>query len=244
MAEESALVVGAGTGLGLGLLERFHAAGFRVAAAARNRARLEEMRELDGLDNFACFGCDASVESEVEALFADVIAVHGVPDVVVFNVGNLIFGEVTELSTEDFEHSWRVGCLAGFFVGRAAARAMLERGTGTIIFTGATASLRGAARFSSLAVPKVGLRALAQSMAKELGPKGIHVAHVIIDGGITSKRPRELPEALKNFDFTPSKIPDSVMQPADIAETYFQLHRQPRSTWTHELDLRPWCEKF
>ena len=244
MSEESALVVGAGTGLGLGLLERFHAAGFKVAAAVRKLDKLEEMKVLDGLDDLACFACDASVEADVEALFKGVIAAHGVPDVVVFNVGNLIFGEVTELSTEDFEHSWRVGCLAGFFVGRTAARAMLERGSGTIIFTGATASLRGAARFASLAVPKVGLRALAQSMARELGQKGIHVAHVIIDGGITSKRPREIPEALRDFDFKPSKIPDAVMQPADIAETYFQLHRQPRSTWTHELDLRPWVEKF
>ena len=244
MQQESALVVGAGTGLGLGLLERFNSAGFKVAAAARKLDRLKEMKELDGLDDMACFACDASVESDVETLFEGVTAAHGVPNAVIFNVGNLIFGEVTELSTADFEHSWRVGCLAGFFVGRAAARAMLERGTGTIIFTGATASLRGAAKFSSLAVPKVGLRALAQSMAKELGPKGIHVAHVIIDGGITSKRPRELPEALKNFDFKPSKIPDSTMKPADIAETYFQLHQQPRSTWTHELDLRPWVENF
>ena len=242
--KKTALVVGAGTGLGLGLLERFHGAGFKVAAAARNVDRLQEMQALDALDDMACFACDASVESDVEALFEGVTAEHGVPDLVVFNVGNLVFGEVTELATEDFITSWEVGCLAGFFVGRAAARAMLERGTGTIIFTGATASLRGAAKFSSLAVPKVGLRALAQSMAKELGPKGIHVAHVIIDGGIKSKRPRELPEALKNFDFTPSKVPDSAMQPADIAETYFHLHRQPRNSWTHELDLRPWVEKF
>ena len=202
------------------------------------------MRELDGLSDLACFACDASDESQVDELFKGVIETHGVPDLVVFNVGNLIVGEVTELSTEDFVNSWNVGCLAGFFVGRAAARAMLERGTGTIIFTGATASLRGAANFASLAVPKVGLRALAQSMAKELGKQGIHVAHVIIDGGITSKRPRELPEALKNFDFKPSQIPDSAMAPADIADTYFHLHRQPRSTWTHEIDLRPWCEKF
>jgi len=244
MAQESALIIGVGPGLGLGLLERFHAAGFKVAAAARKLEKLEEMKTLDGLDDMACFACDASVEAEVEALFEGVIAAHGVPDVVVFNVGNLIFGEVAELSTDDFERSWRVGCLAGFFVGRAAARAMLERGTGTIIFTGATASLRGGARFACLAVPKTGLRALAQSMARELGHKGIHVAHVIIDGGITSKRPREIPEALRNFDFKPSKTPDSVMQPADIAETYFHLHRQPRSTWTHELDLRPWAEKF
>ncbi len=172
------------------------------------------------------------------------IALHGVPDVVVYNVGNLIIGPVAETSAEDFEHSWRVGCLGGFFVGRAAARAMLDRGSGTIIFTGATASLRGGANFACLAVPKMGLRALAQSMARELGPQGIHVAHVIIDGGIASKRPRELPEAVKNLDFESSQVPDSTMRPADIAESYLFLHRQPRDTWTHELDLRPWVEKF
>lgn len=244
MAEESALVVGVGTGLGLGLLERFHSEGFKVSAAARNVQKLEQMRELDGLDKLACFACDASNEAHVELLMQNVIATNGVPDVVVFNVGNLIVGPVTELSTVDFVESWNVGCLAGFFVGRAAARAMLERGTGTIIFTGATASLRGGANFASLAVPKVGLRALAQSMAKELGKQGIHVVHVIIDGGILSKRPRELPEALKKFDFKPSEVPDSAMQPQDIASTYLHLHRQPRGTWTHEIDLRPWVEKF
>lgn len=244
MARESALIVGAGTGLGLGLLETFHAAGFAVAAAARNVERLEEMRELDGLESLACFACDASVEDDVAELFAGIIAVHGVPDVVVYNVGNLVIGPVVETSSEDFVRSWNVGCLGGFFVGRAAARAMLDRGTGTIIFTGATASLRGGANFACLAVPKNGLRALAQSMARELGKRGIHVAHVIIDGGITSRRPRELPEALKNFDFKPSEVPDSTMQPADIADAYLFLHRQPRATWTHELDLRPWVEKF
>lgn len=244
MAQESALVVGAGNGLGLGLLEVFHEAGFKVAAAARTLEKFDEMRELDGLDSLLSVACDASVESDVDRLFDTVIEAHGIPDVVVFNVGNLIFGHVVDLSTEDFETSWRVGCLAGFFVGRAAAKAMLERGSGTIIFTGATASLRGAARFSCLAVPKVGLRALAQSMAKELGPQGIHVAHVIVDGGITSKRPRPIPEALKDYDFKPSKTPDSVMQPNDMAENYLHLHRQPRNTWTHEIDLRPWVEKF
>lgn len=241
MASESALIVGVGAGLGWGLVERFVAEGFDVAAAARKKERLEEFKELDGLNDVLCRSCDVSVEDEVEKLFADVVSEQGVPDVVVFNAGNLVIGEVTELSAEDFEYSWRVGCLGGFLVGRAAARAMLERGSGTIIFTGATAALRGGARFASLAVPKVGLRALSQSMARELGPKGIHVAHVIIDGGITSKRPRN---PGKPSRFPTSDVPDSVMQPADIAEIYYQLHRQPRSTWAQEMDLRPWVEKF
>ena len=244
MAQESALVVGAGNGLGLGLLETFYGAGFKVAAAARTLEKFDDMKELDGLDDLLSISCDASIESDVEALFKQVIEAHGVPDVVIFNVGNLVLGPVAEMSTEDFEVSWRVGCLAVFFVGRGAAQAMLERGTGTIIFTGATASLRGGARFACLAVPKGGLRALAQSMAKELGPQGIHVSHVIVDGGITSRRPRPIPEALKGYDFKPSEIPDSVMQPNDMAENYLHLHRQPRNTWTHEIDLRPWVEKF
>lgn len=241
MASESALIVGVGAGLGWGLVERFAAEGFGVAAAARQKERLNEFKELDGLDDVACFSCDVTVEDQVEKLFTEVIATHGTPDVVVFNAGNLVIGEVTELSAEDFDYSWRVGCFGGFLIGRAAARAMLKRGSGTIIFTGATAALRGGAKFSSLAVPKVGLRALSQSMARELGPKGIHVAHVIIDGGITSKRPRN---PGKPSRFTPSDVPDSVMQPADIAEIYYQLHRQPRSTWAQEMDLRPWVEKF
>ena len=241
MASESALIVGVGAGLGWGLVEKFSAEGFKVAAAARQKARLEEFKELDGLGDVSCHACDVTDEKEVEKLFDDVIAAHGTPDVVVFNAGNLVIGEVTNLSADDFHYSWRVGCFGGFLVGRAAARAMLERGSGTIIFTGATASIRGSARCASLAVPKVGLRALSQSMARELGQKGIHVAHVIIDGGITSKRPRN-PD--KPAQFPKSDIPDSVMQPDDIAEVYYRLHRQPRSTWTQEMDLRPWCEKF
>jgi NAD(P)-dependent dehydrogenase (short-subunit alcohol dehydrogenase family) len=144
-------------------------------------------------------------------------------------------GGILDITPESFERCWRIGCMGGFLVGQAAARLMASIGAGTIIFTGATASLRGSAGFANLAVPKFGLRALAQSMARELGSKGVHVAHVIIDGQIESERSRHLAD---------ERGPDSLLPPSAIAESYYQLHRQPRGAWTHELDLRPWVEKF
>jgi NAD(P)-dependent dehydrogenase (short-subunit alcohol dehydrogenase family) len=153
----------------------------------------------------------------------------------VYNAGAFERASVLDTSPEDFERCWRIGCFGGFLVGRAAARAMLTRGSGTIVLTGATASLRGGAGFVNLASPKFGLRALAQSMARELGPKGIHVAHAIIDGQIRTARYEHL---------LAERGPDSLLEPAAIAQTYLALHRQPRTAWTHELDLRPWSEKF
>lgn len=146
-----------------------------------------------------------------------------------FNVGTWDRAGILEISDELFMQAWRTGCFGGFLVGRAAAEAMLPRGRGAIIFTGATGSIRGGTGFAAFAVPKFGLRALAQSMARELGPKGIHVAHVIIDGmiGQEGEPPRE-----------------DVLKPAEIAEAYYQLYRQKRSAWTHEIDLRPAVEKF
>ncbi|MFQ5958735.1 MAG: SDR family NAD(P)-dependent oxidoreductase, partial [Alphaproteobacteria bacterium] len=138
-------------------------------------------------------------------------------------------------SAEDFEHCWRTGCLGGFLVGREAAKAMARRGSGTIIFTGATASLRGGAGFFNLAVGKFGLRALAQSMARELGENGVHVAHVIIDGQIAGPY---------YADLAKERGPDALLAPDAIAEAYYALHRQHRSAWTQELDLRPWVEKY
>ena len=140
------------------------------------------------------------------------------------------------LTAKDFEDGWRAGCFGGFLVGRAAARLMAPAGRGTILFTGATASLRGSANFAGFAVGKFGLRALAQSMARELGPKGIHVAHVIVDGMIEAEH-RAGRKRSEN-------APDALLDPNAIAEAYWQLHRQPRNAWTHELDLRPWLEKF
>ena len=178
--------------------------------------------------------CDATEHADVERVF-DAAAALGPPEVAVFNAGAFVRASILETEPAEFERCWRVGCLAGFLVGRAAARRMVERGAGTILLTGATASLRGGAGFVNLASPKFGLRAVAQSMARELGPKGIHVAHVVIDGQIRSERYAHL---------LGERGPDSLLDPDAIAEAYLTLHRQHRSAWTHELDLRPWSEKF
>ena len=218
-----AIVVGVGPGLGAALVRRFAKEGMGVALAARQGDRLASLaRETGG----KAYGCDATVETAVGDLFAAVERDLGRPELVVFNAGGYVRKPIAELSVGDVENTWRSNCLGGFLVGRAAARAMLPAGSGTIIFTGATAAMRGGASFAAFAMGKFGLRALAQSMARELGPKGIHVAHTIIDGQIG-----ESPEAAK-------------LAPAAIADAYWHLHRQAKSAWTQELDLRPWAEKF
>ena len=233
MATEIAVVVGVGPGLGWALTERFAQAGMQVVAAARNPAKLNAAMKTGA--NVRLKACDAAQAMSVANLFAGVEKELGRPSVVVFNAGTFMRGAILDLTPESFEQCWRVGCFGGFLVGQAAARLMVAAGAGTIIFTGATASLRGSAGFANLAVPKFGLRALAQSMARELGPKGVHVAHVIIDGQIESERNRDLAEERARAAFLP---------PSAIAESYYQLHLQQRGAWTHELDLRPWAEKF
>jgi len=232
-----ALVVGVGGGLGAALGHRFAAAGMAVALAARGDAvagpLAAEIAKAGG--RASAHACDATDEAGVKALFAAVAGTHGAPDLVVYNAGAFVPRSILDAEAAEFERCWRVGCLGGFLVGRAAARAMAARGSGTIVFTGATASLRGGAGFFNLAVGKFGLRALAQSMARELGPKGVHVAHVIIDGQIDG--PRHAGEAAE-------RGPDALLSPEAIAETYHMLHRQSRSAWTQELDLRPWVERF
>ena len=223
-----AVVVGAGPGLGIALVRRFARAGMKVAAVSRGGGHVasipaSEQKQVCG------YTCDATQGVQVTATFAKIESELGIPDLVVFNVGTWDRGSVLDLSEELFIRAWRIGCLAGFLVGQAAARTMLPRGTGTIIFTGATASLRGASGFAAFAVPKFGLRALAQSMARELGPKGLHVAHVIVDGMIAGEAGGGSAPALV---------------PAAIAEAYFDLHRQDRSAWSHEIDLRPMGETF
>ena len=232
-ASDVAIVVGAGAGLGAALCRRFVKAGLLVAAAARDKDRLTALAKEVGARPYPG---DTTDEKSVHDLFAAVQRDFGGPAIVVYNAGAFLPKAVVDTELAEFERCWRIGCLGGFLVGRAAARAMLPKGRGTILFTGATASLRGGANFANLAVGKFGLRALAQSMARELGPKGIHVAHVIIDGMIAAEH---RPGRGKS-----ERGPDALLDDNAIAEAYWQLHQQPRSAWTQEMDLRPWVEKF
>ncbi|OGA42114.1 MAG: short-chain dehydrogenase [Betaproteobacteria bacterium RIFCSPLOWO2_12_FULL_62_13] len=236
---ETALIVGAGAGLGAALARRFAGAGMNVAVARRNADALKPLLAKLG-PSARAYACDASDERAVVELFAAVGRDLGAPRLVAFNAGAFVRKGILDTSAEEFERCWRVGCFGGFLVGREAVRAMLASGgsgrhRGTVIFTGATASMRGGAMFHNLAVGKFGLRALAQSMAREFQPQGIHVAHVIIDGQIASARAgRSVAE----------RGVDAVLDPNAIAESYYQLHLQPPSAWTLELDLRPYVEKF
>jgi len=232
MTEPVAVVVGVGPGLGSAVARRFAAAGFKVAVAPRRPAESAGLAEEIGGRAYAC---DATEQDSVEAMFAAIDQELGGPQVVVYNAGAYKPGGILDIEAADFERCWRIGCLGGFHVGQAAAKRMVEAGAGTIIFTGATASLRGSAKFANLAVPKFGLRALAQSMARDLGPRGVHVAHTIIDGQIAGERAGYRAE---------DRGEDSVLAPDAIAEAYYQLHVQPRSAWTQELDLRPCMETF
>ena len=182
----SAVVVGVGPGLGAALVRAFANEGYTVVAAARSASALPSLDDRSK-GRVVPIDCDATVEADVERVFESAAKV-GVPEVAVFNAGAFVRSSILETKAEEFERCWRVGCLAGFLVGQAAARRMVERGAGTILFTGSNASLRGGAGFVNLASPKFGLRAVAQSMARELGAKNIHVAHVIVDGQIRSER--------------------------------------------------------
>jgi NAD(P)-dependent dehydrogenase (short-subunit alcohol dehydrogenase family) len=232
MSEQTAVVVGVGPGLGAALVRTFADEGYAVFAAARSASSLPRAESKAG--RVVAIDCDATEQADVERVFATAAAV-GPVGVAIFNAGAFVRGSILETDPKEFERCWRVGCLAGFIVGQAAARRMVANGAGTILFTGATASLRGGSGFVNLASPKFGLRAVAQSMARELGPKNIHVAHVIVDGQIRSERYAHLEG---------ERGPDSLLDPDAIAAAYLALHRQHRSAWTHEIDLRPWSEKF
>jgi NAD(P)-dependent dehydrogenase (short-subunit alcohol dehydrogenase family) len=240
---DTAVIVGAGPGLGAALARRFARAEMNVAMAVRNPARIEALAtEYCGVvHRTIAVACDATREADVAALFQRAGAELGPPSLVVYNAGGALRKGILDTSAEEFERSWRNACLGGFLVGREAARSMLARQAGgrhrgTIIYTGATASLRGGANFVNLAVGKFGLRALAQSMAREFQPQGIHVATVYIDGQIESD--------LRPGRSQAERGADAVLSPDAIAESYWQLHLQPPSAWTLELDLRPYVEKF
>ncbi len=237
------LVVGAGDGVGGAIARAFAAEGHPVCITrrARNLDQLEalagDIRAKGGVAH--AFGVDAREEAEVIALFDKIEAEIGPLEIVVFNIGANVRFSLTETTSRVFTKVWEMACFAGFLAGREAARVMTPRGHGSILFTGATASTRGREGFSAFASAKAGLRVLAQSAARELGPKGIHVAHVVVDGaidGVFTRSNRDNVEALL--------AGDRILKPEDIAANYVWLHRQPKSAWTHELDLRPWTESW
>ena len=234
-SRETAIIFGVGPGLGWSLARRCVAENMQVGVVARDEAKLNSVIASGGYDGVRPYAADVSRGEDVSRVFESVHRDFGDPDLVVFNAGAFQKASVLDIDPADFERCWRIGCLGGLLVGQAAARRMVKRGHGTIIFTGATAALRGSAGFANLAVPKFGLRALAQSMARELGPQGVHIGFVIIDGQIESERYRHLID---------ERGKDSLLAPDAIAELYVQLHRQPRSAWSHEIDVRPWSEKF
>ena len=241
MEKRAALIVGAGDALGGAIARRFAREGFVACVVRRHGEKLAPLAEAIRATGGEAmpFGVDARKEEQVTELFARIEAEVGPIEVAVFNIGANVRFETVETTSRVYFKVWEMACFAGFLTGREAARKMIPRGRGTILFTGATASLRGRAGFSAFSGAKHALRALAQSMAKELGPKGIHVAHVVIDGAIDTEFIREnFPEryALKDRD--------GILDPAHIAENFWILHCQPRDAWTHELDLRPWIESW
>jgi short-subunit dehydrogenase len=231
MAEtyRSALIVGAGSGLSASLARAFAKAGLSVALAARATDKLGALAQEIGAKTYAC---DASQRADVDRLFA-ALDNDGAPDVVVYNASYRTRGVLIDLDPAEVQKSIIVSAFAGFLVGQAAARRMLPRGHGAILFTGASASVKGYAQSAPFAMGKFALRGLAQSMARELSPQGIHVVHFVIDGGIKSARRAAPPDQ-----------PDSLLDPDAIAQSYLHVLAQPRSAWTQELELRPWVEKF
>lgn len=225
-----ALVVGAGAGLSASLARALANDGIKVALAARTTNDLDALvKDIGG----RAFTCDASKRGEVEKLFADLDASHGAPDIVIYNASFRTRGPFVELDPLDVEKSLAVTAYGGFLVAQQAARRMLPKKHGAILLTGASAGVKGYPQSAPFAMGKFALRGLAQSMARELSPQGIHVAHVVIDGGIKSARRAEAADK-----------PDSLLDPDAIAESYMHLIHQPRSAWAWEIELRPWVERF
>jgi NAD(P)-dependent dehydrogenase (short-subunit alcohol dehydrogenase family) len=226
----TALIVGAGSGLSASLARLFAKAGLKVALAARTP---DDLADLVGETGAKAFACDASKEGQVAKLFADVEAALGAPDVAIYNASFRTRGAFTELVATDVEKAIAVTAFGAFLVAQQAAKRMLPNRHGAIFFTGASASVKGYAKSAPFALAKFALRGLSQSLARELQPQGIHVAHFVIDGGIRSDRRAE-----------PADKPDSMLDPDAIAQTYLDVLRQPRNAWISEVELRPWVENF
>jgi NAD(P)-dependent dehydrogenase (short-subunit alcohol dehydrogenase family) len=227
---ERALIVGAGSGLSAALARLFSREGMKVALASRTPGKLAALCAETGARAFAC---DAVRQDQVRRLFSEVEGALGEPDVVVYNASARVRGPLVELDAGEVEQALAVTAIGGFLVAQEAARRMLSRKRGAILFTGASASIKGYPQSAPFAMGKFALRGLAQSMARELAPQGIHVAHFVIDGGIARPgRP------------APSDAPDALLDPDAIAANYLHVLRQPRSAWTWEIELRPWVEKF
>ena len=239
--KKAVLVVGAGDATGGAIARRFAREGYIACVTRRQADKLQPLVErirAEGGEAHA-FGCDARDEAATSAMVQAIEGDIAPIEVAVFNVGGNVRFPVVDTTERVYRKVWEMGALAGFLMGREAARVMLPRGHGTILFTGATASLRGSSGFCAFAGAKHALRALSQSMARELGPQGLHIAHVVVDGAIDTEFIAQLfPErhALKDRA--------GILDPDHIAEAYWQLHQQPRSAWTQEMDLRPWMEQF
>jgi NAD(P)-dependent dehydrogenase (short-subunit alcohol dehydrogenase family) len=227
---ETALIVGAGRGLSASLARLFAGEGLRVALAARD---VEKLAPLCAETDAKAYACDAVEPDQVARLFAAVEAATGTPDVVVYNASARARGPVAELVPAEVERALMVSAFGGFLVAREAARRMVPKGHGAILFTGASASVKGYPLSAPFAMGKFALRGLAQSMARELAPQGIHIAHFVIDGAIRNPGRVE-----------PTDRPDSMLDPNAIAASYLSVLRQPRSAWTWEIELRPWVERF
>jgi NAD(P)-dependent dehydrogenase (short-subunit alcohol dehydrogenase family) len=226
----TALIVGAGSGLSASLARLLSKSGLKIALAARTP---DDLADLAGETGAKVFACDASNEAQVTKLFADVDAVLGAPDVAIYNASFRTRGAFTELVPADVEKAIAITAYGAFLMAQQAARRMLPKKNGAIFFTGASASVKGYAKSAPFAMAKFALRGLSQSLARELQPQGIHVAHFVIDGGIRSERRVEAPDR-----------PHSMLDPDAIAQTYLDILRQPRSAWTSEIELRPWVENF
>jgi len=241
LQEKVALVLGAGPGLGGAVARRFAREGYTACVVRRKAAELAELvEEIERAGGrVRAFGVDARDDEQIESLFDQIESEVGPIEVAVHNIGANVSFPIREMTTRIYFKVWHMACFSGFLMGREAARRMVPRGRGSILFTGATAALRGRSGMAAFAGAKFALRALAQSMARELGPEGIHVGHIVVDGAI------DMPWIRQNFpQIVEQRGEEALLSPDAIAESYWALHTQPRSAWTHELDVRPHVETW